>query len=218
MALQVDLQLVGIGGLIRAKLGADECRAVHPHQLVGPPPKPGVPFLELYRQGGSFSSRGHRGQRVNRVRLALNLYAGPQPKGAFTDAFARLAAAAVDIDEVLLEGDHPDWHKPDQIVGEETVPGTPYRLWDEDDEALDHSFGIETLQVEEYELAYAEPGDGTKAIYPALLLQAVMTTCTRNFVTAEPMTRIDGALTLDAVSEGTYGWRIVKFRAVTAAP
>lgn len=208
MALIEDLQLTGIAGLVKAKLGAG-CKSAFLHRLVGPPPKPDSPFLELYRQGGRFRQRGDRGQRVHEVRLALNLYLGPRARGMFDDAFARLALAALQIDEVLGEGEHPAWVK----AGDHP---TPYQLWDEDDEALDHSFGIETIAVEEYELAYAQPGDGTQAIYPALLMQASMTTCDRNFVSAEPLTEIDGNLTLDAVSEETYGWRIVKFRSVTA--
>lgn len=200
--MATDRQLDALCGLIQAKLGATGCAKAYPWQLVGPPPRPGAPFLEVFRQGGTFGQGGNRGQRKNAVRVAINLYHGPQPKGSFRSAFAELAAAVEKIDEALSEGQHPDWTAE---IGTPPVT-TPLRLWDESDTDQEHSFGIESVVVGEYEFAYAHPGEGKREIYPCVQLVATMFGRTRNYVTdAEPLTRIDGNLTLDDVS-GAVDW------------
>lgn len=187
-----DRQIEAICGLIQAKLGTDACQTVYPWQLVGPPPRPAAPFLEVFRQGGTFGQGGNRGQRKNAVKVAINLYLGSQPKGGFGTAFAALASAAEKIDEALSEGQDPAWTA---AIGEPPVT-TPLRLWDETDTGFAHSFGIESLAVGDYDYAYAYPGEGKREIYPCVQMQALMLGRTRNYVSgAELLTRIDGNLT-----------------------
>jgi hypothetical protein len=187
-----DVQLEAIGALIKAKLGTSACQIVYPWQLVGPPPRPAAPFLEIYRQGGTFSQAGNRGQRKNLVKVAINLYHGPKPHGAFGPSFKELAESAEKIDEVVSEGKDAAWTA--SVGSPPTV--TPLQLWDETDTTFVRSFGIESLVVGDYDFAYAYPGEGKREIYPCVQMQALMLGRTRNYVSGtELLTRIDGNLT-----------------------
>lgn len=206
MTLLVDTQLEAMGNLIAARLNhgltsPSACRAIVLHELIGAPPHNRFPLLVLHRKSWLYEPRGNQGKLVKKVTVGLEYYLAQVNREAYADAAARLIAADEAIDEVLRRGEHEDW-----VDG----TGARYKLGDD--------FGVRNLIYRSGSLAYGTATEQGRDLFPALLVELEMWTEYTSFAEREGLTRIDGLLTWDGVTEGTYGWHVGPFRVVCTPP